>query len=219
MSALGKGDAVLALGSLAALALAHAAIVVATSDSVAPFGGPLPAHPASGPATTVIAVAVLVALVIAAAMRLRTIMELDSVRGAFGWAHAAGHAGTYAAAIRYRWQPLFISVLTLYLLVEVLEAGSGGVGFLGALSSIAGHHSVAFPAIALASLLLAAISALADWCRCALATRPSRERPVVRRQRPARATYLRGNDTPLVSRVLAAESWGRSPPHIGSSAA
>lgn len=206
MTGLRTSHGVLAPGSLATLTLAHVGVGLAMPSPVVSSAGSPSTHPATGPVTTFIAAAAMVVLSFVALMRLWRIAKHAAARADFGRVPSSGHVARFAAAIGYRWRRLFVSVLALYVFVETVEAGWTGESLLGPVTSLSTALVLAAPMIALASFFVAAISALADWCRCVLASRSlGALQPLGASGRLARP--ISGASAPLRSRILAAASW------------
>lgn len=123
----------------------------------------------------------------------------------------SGHIAAYVGRLGGWWVRLMVAVTALYLLQENIEYLRMGMAMPGLDVLHLGEHGAALPLIALVTLLVAAIVALADWCRCILASRRTQQalRPSGRAHQ---ASPLRATDFRLVSAILAGRSSGRSPP-------
>lgn len=162
---------------------------------------------------SVVAVLAAVGLVGLAVRNLRAMARPAAALRMTGRDLPAAHLAPYLRRVAWSWARLLVAVSVLYVLQENVEFIRVGPVMPGLdVFGLVGGHLDALPFIALVTLVVAAVIALADWCRCLIASRraASKSRP---NRPPSRLSLPIATDVALVSAILAQWSAGRSPPH------
>jgi len=202
----------LGIAAVAALVLAHHAMYIVAHEARRLSGAEGAAHIDAWGAWTGVVLGAAFALSILGAFRLRAIARLPQA-GPRQSGRLSPHLAAWARRTARWWLRLFVGVTALYLLWEHVEALRAGVAAPGLSVPFSGPHGAALPLIALASLIGAAVVALADWCRCALAERLRAIAQARRRTRRDAPQMVTASDRPLACAILARRSSGRSPPY------
>lgn len=199
------------VGSIvAALILGHYALLLLAHGPSVASGGAQDGHEASPIPWFPIAAMATLALAILAIRHVRAIARLsESPRRR---EPASAHLTAYLGRIGRWWVRLLVGVTLLYLLQENIEYLRVGASLPGLDVLHLGEHGAALPLIALATLVVAAIVALADWCCCVLAERLAGRRASTPGGRTQPASQRRASDVVLASTIHGRRSAGRSPP-------
>ena len=198
--------------ALAALILGHFAVLLAAHGPTVATAAAPDGHEASWPLVSLIAVMAAVALAWIAIRHLRAIARLGAAAGPRQRYLLSAHVAPYLSRVGRWWVWLLLGVTLLYLALENAEYLWVGAPLPGLDVLHLGEHGAALPLIALVTLTVGAIVALANWCCCALARRLAGQLARTHGRRPPATRSYRPSDVILASTILAGRSAGRSPP-------
>jgi hypothetical protein len=209
-----------ALLAVACLGLAHDAVFALENGFGAGFARAMSAggHDGYWPIFSIVVVSAVTLLGLSAAVRIGRLGAAQRPSSARALVHRARPARSYRRDLRALWLPLLVLTAAAFTVQENIEHLAGHHHLIG-LGALAGpEYPLALPAIALVTLLAAALGALVRWRIAVLEARIAGRIELARpRGHAARRPAGRWSDVASIlahSRFLTRPDAGRAPPRL-----